>query len=102
MSEIKEIKIQVPDGYEIDKVNSTFEKIVLKKIVLKKIENQLPISWKDLGSVTGYYATNGGNYPYIENTCGPTLNENNKLLFPSKEEAEAMLAMAQLCQLRDV
>ena len=27
----KELKIEVPDGYEIDKKNSTFEKIVFKK-----------------------------------------------------------------------
>lgn len=30
--ETKEIKIQVPDGYEIDKENSTFECIKLKPI----------------------------------------------------------------------
>lgn len=28
----KEIKIEIPQGYEIDKEKSTFEKIVLKKI----------------------------------------------------------------------
>ena len=27
----KEIKIQVPEGYEIDKEKSTFEKIIFKK-----------------------------------------------------------------------
>ena len=27
----KELKIEVPDGYEIDKENSTFERIVFKK-----------------------------------------------------------------------
>ena len=27
----KELKIQIPEGYEIDKENSTFEKIVFKK-----------------------------------------------------------------------
>ena len=30
--EIKEVKIQVPDGYEIDKENSTFERIKFKPI----------------------------------------------------------------------
>ncbi len=29
--ETKELKIQIPEGYEIDKENSTFEKIVFKK-----------------------------------------------------------------------
>jgi len=28
--ETKELKIQTPEGYEIDKENSTFEKIVFK------------------------------------------------------------------------
>lgn len=35
----KEFKIQMPEGYEIDKENSTFE-----KIVFKKIEKELPKS----------------------------------------------------------
>ena len=30
----KELKIEVPDGYEIDRKNSTFEKIVLKKWII--------------------------------------------------------------------
>lgn len=33
--ETKEVKIEVPEGYEIDKRNSTFEKIVFKKKVVK-------------------------------------------------------------------
>ena len=37
--ETKEMKIQVPEGYEIDRKNSTFE-----KIVFKKIEKELPKS----------------------------------------------------------
>ena len=35
--ENKELKIEVPQGYEIDKENSTFE-----KIVFKKVEKELP------------------------------------------------------------
>ena len=35
--ETKELKIQIPEGYEIDKEKSTFEKIVFKK---KKTLNQ--------------------------------------------------------------
>lgn len=30
--ETKEIKIQVPEGYEIDKENSTFECVKFKKV----------------------------------------------------------------------
>ena len=31
-SETKELKIEIPEGYEVDKENSTFEKIVFKKV----------------------------------------------------------------------
>lgn len=41
--ENKELKIQAPEGYEIDKENSTFE-----KIVFKKEERKLPKKWEDL------------------------------------------------------
>lgn len=39
---MKELKIEVPEGYEIDKEKSTFEKIVFKKI---KVE--LPKTWDE-------------------------------------------------------
>nr|DAU65294.1 MAG TPA: hypothetical protein [Caudoviricetes sp.] len=47
--ENKELKIEVPQGYEIDKENSTFE-----KIVFKKVEKELPKSWEDLGEIKRY------------------------------------------------
>ena len=46
----KEIKIQVPEGYEIDKEKSSFEKIVFKK---KKAIN----CWEDLEKISGYGIT---------------------------------------------
>ena len=39
--ETKELKIQIPDGYEIDKEKSTFEKIVFKK------KDTKPRSWEE-------------------------------------------------------
>lgn len=92
--ETKEMKIQVPEGYEIDKENSTFE-----KIVFKKVENELPKSWEDLMTVKGYCVD---TFSKIENCCEECYTyKKNKNLFPTKEEAEACLALAQLCQLRD-
>ena len=38
--ETKELKITIPEGYEIDKEKSTFEKIVFKK------KDTKPRSWK--------------------------------------------------------
>ena len=42
--EAKEMKIQVPEGYEIDREKSTFDSIVFKKVE----EKALPKSWEDL------------------------------------------------------
>lgn len=46
----RELKIEVPDGYEIDKEKSTFE-----KIIFKKVEKELPKSWEELKIISGYY-----------------------------------------------
>lgn len=49
--EAKEMKIQVPEGYEIDREKSTFESIVFKKVEVK----DLPKSWEGLLGVSGCY-----------------------------------------------
>ena len=91
--ETKEMKIQAPEGYEIDKEKSTFE-----KIVFKKTENELPKSWEELHMIKGWFVENGSRIHEFENCFTISKNRN---LFPTKEEAEACLALAQLCQLRD-
>lgn len=89
----KIIKITPPEGYEVDKEKSTFE-----EIVFKKIENNLPNSWEELKKVSGYYIDSGSDILPDNNFTTYKCIRN---LFPTKEEAKAMLAMAQLCQLRD-
>lgn len=91
--ETKEMKIQVPEGYEIDREKSTF-----KKIVFKKIEKKLPKSWKEFGEVQGWFVGELSDIDYSE---GHSTDYRDKNIFPTKEEAEACLALAQLCQLRD-
>ena len=86
----KELKIQVPEGYVIDREKSTFEKIVFKR-------KELPKSWEELETIKGSYIN---NYSRICDFRGFT-KEDNKNVFPTKKEAEACLALAQLCQLRD-
>ena len=90
--ETKELKIQAPEGYEIDKENSTFEKIVFKKV------DDLPKSWGELKKISGAYVNE--NSKICDSKMVATYNFY-KNMFPSKEEAEACLALAQLCQLRD-
>ena len=90
----KELKIEVPQGYEIDKEKSTFE-----KLVFKKVEKELPKSWEELDIVKGFYVNSLSEIAGTgEETCAEEYNRNT---FPTKEEAEACIALAQLCQLRD-
>ena len=92
--ETKEFKIDVPEGYEIDKEHSTFE-----RIVFKKIERELPKTWEEVGVIKGWYTYAGGSINYFSE--GISTNYADRNIFPTKEEAEASLALAQLCQLRD-
>ena len=91
--ENKELNIISPEGYEIDKENSTFE-----KIVFKRTSNNLPKTWKDLKYVSGAYISNLSNINTVNST--ETI-PSAKNIFPTKELAEAALALAQLLQLRD-
>jgi hypothetical protein len=91
--ETKELRIQVPEGYEIDKEKSTFE-----KIVFKRIERELPKRWEDLMGVSGCYVDSNSK---VEVFKGCFAKEETKNVFPTRAEAEACLALAQLCQLRD-
>lgn len=100
--ETKELKIQIPEGYEIDKEKSTFE-----KIVFKKKENTKPRSWEEYCC---QQQTNGK-----EGYCINSITSEIKKLdwglctyqysswrnvLPSKELTEAFLAMMQLMSLR--
>ena len=96
--DIKELKIVVPEGYEIDQENSTFE-----CIKFKPIKKELPKTWEEfcLLARPAWYFIN----EYSEIDCctvqsirNPTEDKN---LLPTKELAEAMLALCQLIQLRD-
>lgn len=91
--ENKELKIEVPDGYEIDRKNSTFERIIFKKV------DNLPQRWEDLKTINGFYVASLSSIYKAKNNV-PSI-ESCRNVFPTKEEAEACLALAQLCQLRD-
>lgn len=91
--ETKEMKIQAPEGYEIDKKNSTFE-----NIIFKKVEKELPKSWEDLYEVGGWFVD---FHSKVVTSGSMRTADSVKNRFPTKEEAEACLALAQLCQLRD-
>lgn len=92
---MKEIKITPPDGYEIDKDNSTFE-----KIVFKEIKKGLPKKWEDLEKLEGYYVS--ASYSRVISDDEYRLHPDNKCVFLTKEQAQASIALAQLTQLREV
>lgn len=173
IQEMEEIKIEIPEGYEIDKKNSTFERIILKKkeidlsihnlkdwffiniynnfyivkgdifnltglyhafrldkkeyykstnwlvaknssniyefrkateeeLELCKMINPDPFvttpKWEDFGRIEGYYITSSS---IIDKYSSLNSISSNKNTFPSKEEAEACLALTQLLQWRD-
>lgn len=88
--ETKEIKIQVPEGYEIDMEKSSFE-----RIVFKKKENTIN-SWEDLENIEGVFI----NYASNIQECGKAISEDdNKNVFLNEKYAKSALALAQISQL---
>ena len=100
--ETKEITIKVPEGYEIDRENSTFE-----CIKFKPIKKELPKSWKEFcethpRKIGESYLTASSSIETIKVFDGLSRNPAmDKNVLPSRELAEAILALCQLIQLRD-
>jgi len=90
------ITIDIPTGYEINKTNSTFERIVFKPLT-----PVLPKRWEDLKTLQGFFITQDSN---ILETQKETIYKgaHDRNIWPTRELAEASIALAQLCQLRDV
>ena len=87
---IKEIKIDIPEGYEIDKENSTFECIKFKPI--KKYITYKDVCDNIFAEKCGYYIGPSGNI------CDTTLEEftydaNNA---PREIQLKRLLALNQL------
>lgn len=86
---MKELKIEIPDGYEIDKEKSSFEKIVFKK----KVEVNC---WEDLKRVTGVYITDSN---CIVPAAVGLVKPHNQNVFLNEKYAKSALALAQISQL---
>lgn len=84
-----EVKIKVPEGYEIDKENSTFECIKFKPI---KVINK----WEEIENICGFYIDNMSKILFTENHCTASHNQN---VFIDAKHAKAALAMAKISQL---
>lgn len=92
-----EIKIQVPSGMEIDPTNTDVSIIKFRVIEPKKVE--LPKSWKEIEIQKGWYIDNLSN---IKKKKGELVGWGGKNIVPTQENAESILALCQLLQLRDI
>jgi hypothetical protein len=91
---MKTLKIEIPNGFEIDKENSTFQ-----QIVFKEIKKELPKTWKELEIIEGYFVQ--GKDSECRHDKKYAISEN-KNIFSTEEQAKASIALAQLSQLREV
>ena len=93
----KKLKVNIPEGYEIDRDNSTFEEIVFKKI--EDPSSKLPKTWEEYCNCTrrdtSYYSNSSENYINTSNFTG-FYNE-----FSTKERVKQYVALGKLLQLRD-
>lgn len=94
--ETKEIKIKVPEGYEIDKENSTFEcikfKLIKKELTYEDVAERL----FDGTGLYFYITSNGGVLPLagIE-------DKNDKTNAPNRKQLKRLLALNQLLNIAE-
>lgn len=86
----KELKINIPEGYEIDKENSTFDCIKLKPI------KEIGI-WKDIYKIKGVHIDLESNITKIDNEI--FVLDYCQNVFIDERHAKSSLAMAQISQL---
>lgn len=94
--EEKKLKINIPEGYEIDKEKSTFEEIVFKKI--EDPIAKLPKTWEEYCKQTKDYVSYLWSSPnsIIQSWFEGSYNE-----FSTKERVKQYVALGRLLQLRD-
>ena len=85
------VKIHPPEGYEVCPTSTQTE------IRFRPISKSKP-KWEDFGKLEGWYLD---VYGYVIKTHDEVSNSLTKTIWPTKEEAEACLALSQLCQWRD-
>ena len=95
--EKKKLKINIPEGYEIDRENSTFEEIVFKKV--EDPLAKLPKTWKEYCKRTKGYTSYYG-YSINENTYETKFDGFYNEFF-TKERVKQYVALGKLLQLRD-
>ena len=92
---MKHLKINIPEGYEIDKAQSTFENIVFKPTLVA-----LPKTWEELDRIDGYFVNSGTTD--VRALINAETTRINRNIFATDEQAQASIALAQLSQLMKV
>lgn len=87
--------INIPEGFEIDKEQSTERQIVLKKIEDEKVRNWEDYCKKMKGKASYFYHYNLGETVSSNFDHNPMLSE-----FEDKKDAEALAAFDKLLKLR--
>lgn len=83
--DIKKVSIEIPEGYEIDRENSTFENIIFKK---KRTIN----TFSDLIEIKGFHIDKSSVKVWESTT-------NNIIIFIDEKHAKSAMAMASISQL---
>lgn len=87
---MKEFKVEIPEGYEIDKEKSTFENIVFKK------KEEVVNCWEDIKRINGVWIAHLSD---IQSYEGVPPYKTNKNVFLNEKYAKSALALAQISQL---
>lgn len=95
--EEKKLKINIPEGYEIDKEKSTFEEIVFKKV--EDPLAKLPKTWKEYCKRTKNRQSYHCN-PILTHICETRFDGFYNEFF-TKERVKQYVALGRLLQLRD-
>ena len=92
----KKLKINIPEGYEVDKEKSTFEEIVFKKV--EDLFSKLPKTWEEYCKQTEGYVSYFFSSPksIIKSWFEGSYNE-----FITEERVKQYVALGRLLQLRD-
>lgn len=97
--ETKELKIEAPKGYEIDKDHSTFERIIFKPIKNITYEYVCNRIFNICNGDTGYYIDNTGNIKKASGFSNGARNDKNNAT--NKKQLEKLLALNQLLNIAE-
>ena len=90
-------KVEIPEGYEIDEQNSTFEKIVFKKKTVRWRDTEVGRGCDVKNHMSGYFNKNGE----VVKGHHVTHVDINRHVFTTEKLAKSALAMAQISQIMD-